>query len=165
MSISSHIRKCESDTYVVRGKPQCSDRKCVSVSVCLSACIVCVWGMETRNEIKHDDHIRMLCEESCSAATKKCLQRAVSVSCGMETGLHPRPLFSHDLESVTCVCGQDTRHAATHTHNIYIYIYTHMYVYGCFKHIFSCLRLHFPPQIYSPKLLSKIYSPNLLACD
>ena len=135
--------------------------KCVSVSVCLSACIVCVWGMETRNEIKHDDHIRMLCEESCSAATKKCLQRAVSVSCGMETGLHPRPLFSHDLESVTCVCGQDTRHAATHTHtqHIHIYIYTHTYV---------CVWLfqaHFfvPAAAFSsPNLLPKITLQNLL---
>ena len=33
-----------------------------------------------------------------------------------------------------------------------------MYVYGCFKHIFSCLRLNF----YSPNLLPKITLQNLL---
>ena len=42
---------------------------------------------------------------------------------------------------------------------------TGMYVYGCFKHICSCLRLNFYSPNLLPKLLSKIYSQNLLACE
>ena len=46
---------------------------------------------------------------------------------------------------------------------IYIYIHTHMYVHGCVKHIFSCVRLNFllpksTPQNYSPKFTLQIYS-------